>query len=69
MVTVQHVRRACSWEAGGQQHRVSAWARIVGQASVAAKEVVARAHATRMASSRCIQIMIAAIFLPRNRDW
>jgi hypothetical protein len=52
-VTVQHVRRACSWDAGGQQHRLSARARIVGQGSATAgTEVTATALATRMASSR-----------------
>src|SRR6266540_2608041 len=56
--TVQHVRRAWFWEAGGQQHRLAACAlracaRIVGQDSTAAAtEVAATAPATRMARSR-----------------
>jgi|SRR6266542_4299293 len=51
----QHVRRACPCEEGGQQQRLSACARIVGQDSPAATEVVAIAPATNRANSLRIE--------------
>jgi hypothetical protein len=51
----QHVRRAWPGEEGGQQHRFSAFARIVGQESAAATEVVTRAPTTKSAKSRRIE--------------
>src|SRR6266568_785950 len=48
----QHVRRACPCEEGGQQQRLSACARIIGQDSAAATEVVAIMPATKRANSR-----------------
>lgn len=51
----QHVRRACPCEDGGQQHRLRACKRIVGQDSAAATDVAVSEAATNRTKSRRIE--------------